>query len=207
MGRRMTRFARAVGSKASNKREEEEATPWSVMVAGVKRPDVGVEDDVDYHQEGIEDEEDTDVRMLEDSEEEEDEEEGVAMQVEDDLEEAPVDFGGDLKRKLPVELISQDEPSKKKKKRKKSEKCLVCGEKGHRKMDCTRLPEERRKELQDLYNMKVERKGKGTGRKKKKQGKAGDENHNESSALLPFETKEVKGKDEEEEPMTQVGKF
>ena len=35
VGRRMTRFARAVGSKASNKREEEEATPWSVMVAGV----------------------------------------------------------------------------------------------------------------------------------------------------------------------------
>ena len=117
---------------------------------------MGVEDDVDYQQEGIEDEEDTDVRMLEDSEEEEDEEEGVAMQVEDDLEEASADFGGDLKRKLPVELISQDEPSKKKKKRKKSEKCLVCGEKGHRKMDCTRLPEERRKELQDLYNMKVE---------------------------------------------------
>merc|ERR1719315_810876 len=126
-------------------------------------------------------------------EEEEDEEEGVAMQVEDDLEEASADFGGDLKRKLPVELISQDEPSKKKKKRKKSEKCLVCGEKGHRKMDCTRLPEERRKELQDLYNMKVERKGKGTGRKKK-QGKAGDENHNESSALLPFETEEIKEK-------------
>merc|ERR1711872_1092269 len=98
-----------------------------------------------------------------------------------------------------VELISQDEPSKKKKKRKKSEKCLVCGEKGHRKMDCTRLPEERRKELQDLYNMKVERKGKGTGRKKKKQGKGDDENHNESTALLPFETEEVKGKDEEKE--------
>jgi len=195
----MTRFARAVGSKASNKREEEEATPWSVMVAGVKRPDVGVEDDVDYQQEGIEDEEDTDVRMLEDSEEEEDEEDGVAMQVEDDLEEASADFGGDLKRKLPVELISQDEPSKKKKKRKKSEKCLVCGEKGHRKMDCTRLPEERRKELQDLYNMKVERKGKGTGRKKKKQGKAGDENHNESSALLPFETEEIKEKNVEQE--------
>ena len=33
----MTRFARAVGSKASNKREEEEATPWSMMVAGVSR--------------------------------------------------------------------------------------------------------------------------------------------------------------------------
>ena len=33
----MTRFARAVGSKASNKREEEEATPWSMMVAGVSQ--------------------------------------------------------------------------------------------------------------------------------------------------------------------------
>ena len=45
----------------------------------------------------------------------------------------------------------------------------------------------------------MERKGKGTGRKKKKQGKAGDENHNESTTLLPFETKEVEGKDEEKE--------
>merc|ERR1711936_465053 len=61
----------------------------------------------------------------------------------------------------------------------------VCGEKGHRKMDCSRLPEERRKELQDLFNMKVERKGKGTGRKKKKQGKAADD---DGSAALPFET-------------------
>ena len=80
------------------------------------------------------------------------------MQVEEDDDDAEdaASFGGDLKRKLPVELISQDEPSKKKKKRKKSEKCLVCGEKGHRKMDCSRLPEERRKELQDLFNMKVE---------------------------------------------------
>merc|ERR1740131_172411 len=77
---------------------------------------------------------------------------------------------------------------KKRKKRKKSEKCLICGEKGHRKMDCTRLPEERRKELQDLYNMKVERKG-----------KAGDENHNEPTTLLPFETIEVKGRDDEKE--------
>ena len=126
----------------------------------MKRQDIGVEDEVDYQQEGIEDEEDT--KMIEDEEEEEDDEEedGVAMQVEDvddgEEEEAP-GFGGDLKRKLPVELISQDEPSKKKKKkRKKSEKCLVCGEKGHRKMDCSRLPEERRKELQDLFNMKVE---------------------------------------------------
>ena len=65
-----------------------------------------------------------------------------------------------------VKLISAEEP--KKKKRKKSEKCKVCGEKGHRKMDCERLPEDRRKELQELFSMKVERKGKGTGRKKNK---------------------------------------
>lgn len=193
----MTRFARAVGSKASNKREEEEATPWSMMVAGVKRQDIGVEDEVDYQQEGIEDEEDSATKMIEDEEEEEDDEEedGVAMQVEDvdDGEEDAPDFGGDLKRKLPVELISQDEPSKKKKKRKRGEKCLVCGEKGHRKMDCSRLPEERRKELQDLFNMKVERKGKGTGRKKKKQGKAADD---DGSAALPFETEDIERKDE-----------
>ena len=94
--------------------------------------------------------------MIEDDEEEEEEEgEGVAMQVECNEEEESVGFGGDLKRKLPVELVSQDEPSKKKKKKKRGEKCLVCGEKGHRKMDCSRLPEERRKELQDLFNMKV----------------------------------------------------
>ena len=36
----MTRFARAVGSKASNKREEEEATPWSMMVAGVSQDEM-----------------------------------------------------------------------------------------------------------------------------------------------------------------------
>merc|ERR1712114_143812 len=57
---------------------------------------------------------------------------------------------------------------KKKKKQKKNEKCKVCGDKGHRKMDCEKLSEERRKELQELFQMKVERKGKGTGRKKKK---------------------------------------
>ena len=38
----MTRFARAVGSKASNKREEEEATPWSMMVAGVSQCEMSI---------------------------------------------------------------------------------------------------------------------------------------------------------------------
>merc|ERR1719410_913438 len=72
---------------------------------------------------------------------------------------------GGLKRPAPT-LISSEEP--KKKKRKKSQKCKVCGEKGHWKKDCEKLPEERRQELQDLFTMKVERKGKGTGRKKNK---------------------------------------
>jgi hypothetical protein len=36
------------------------------------------------------------------------------------------------------------------------------------KKDCPDLTEARRKELQDLYTMKVERKGQGTGRKKNK---------------------------------------
>lgn len=39
---------------------------------------------------------------------------------------------------------------------------------GHLKKDCPDLTEDRRKELQDLYTMKVERKGQGTGRKKNK---------------------------------------
>ena len=33
----MTRYARAEGSKADNKREEEAATPWHVMVANIRR--------------------------------------------------------------------------------------------------------------------------------------------------------------------------
>ena len=32
----MTRYARADGSKAANKREEEAATPWSVMVRSIR---------------------------------------------------------------------------------------------------------------------------------------------------------------------------
>jgi len=83
---------------------------------------------------------------------------------EDDYEERLA--AGDSEKK--VELVSSDEPKKKKKKKKRAEKCKVCGSKEHRKMDCEMLPEERRKELQELYNLKVGRAGQGTGRKKKK---------------------------------------
>ena len=135
-----------------------------------------MEDDVEYGEEGEEVMEEADT--LEDGEaEEEDEEVEMFEEPEGDEGENIVE----LKRKLPAELVSQEEgPEKKKKKRKKSEKCLICGEKGHRKMDCQRLPEDRRKELQELYTMKVERKGQGTGRKKKKKVPAAD--------CLPFET-------------------
>ena len=34
---KMTRYARSEGSKAANKREEEPATPWHVMVANIRR--------------------------------------------------------------------------------------------------------------------------------------------------------------------------
>ena len=49
----------------------------------------------------------------------------------------------------PVQLAEQEEDApKKKKKFMRSGKCLNCKEKGHLKMDCPKLTEERRKELQ-----------------------------------------------------------
>lgn len=174
----MTRFARATGSKASNKREPEEATPWSTMVRQIK-PVEDVEDDFDYEQGDGRMEVDTvDILAKDDDEEEEDEDTNMDNTLLDDLEEnGDVTENGDVplnseeapEQKTTSELVSSDEP--KKKKRKKSDKCKVCGDKGHRKMDCERLPEARRKELQELFVMKTERKGAGTGRKKKKNTK------------------------------------
>ena len=49
----------------------------------------------------------------------------------------------------PGQLAEQeDDAPKKKKKFMRSGKCLNCKEKGHLKMDCPKLTEERRKELQ-----------------------------------------------------------
>ena len=49
----------------------------------------------------------------------------------------------------PSQLAEQEEDApKKKKKFMRSGKCLNCKEKGHLKMDCPKLTEERRKELQ-----------------------------------------------------------
>merc|ERR1719341_1504587 len=148
----------------------------------VKQP-AGVEDDVEYGaaeegekmeiedellDEGIDVEDDNDDEVLDTS-------------LLDELNEKKMDVpeGKDLQGN--AKLISAEEP--KKKKRKKSEKCKFCGDKGHRKMDCEKLPEDRRKELQELFSMKVERKGKGTGRKK---------NKNKNPNALPYENKENK---------------
>merc|ERR1712098_419670 len=74
------------------------------------------------------------------------------------------------------------EPEKGKKKKKRNQnKCLNCKEKGHLKMNCPQLPEERRKELQELLQLKIERKGIGTGRKKNKKRKAADEIENKEN--------------------------
>merc|ERR1719186_1936825 len=114
----------------------------------------------------------------EELEEDDDDEEALDSTILDEIDTIEESVNEINNRKEAVELVSADEP--KKKKRKKSEKCKVCGEKGHRKMDCERLPEDRRKELQELFNMKVERKGKGTGRKKNKK----------NPDILPYEDTE-----------------
>ena len=120
-----------------------------------------------------------------DDEDEEEDEEGEEEEEEEDGQDSRVDLSSvgvsksPKKRKLDsvinaasiVQGVGSEVNEPKRKKRKRSEKCKVCGEKGHRKMDCEKLPEERRKELQELNRMKVERKGKGTGRKKRKKNK------------------------------------
>ena len=174
----MTRFARSDGSKGSNKREEEEATPWSVLVQQMKNTTaVDIEDVDDGYGEMEEDEEVEKSRenILSKADEllgseSEDEEEGQDLDTSllDQFDDEQVEKRN-LKRPLTLisqELVSSDQP--KKKKRKKSEKCKVCGEKGHWKKDCEKLPAERRQELNELLQMKVDRKGKGTGRKKNK---------------------------------------
>ena len=92
-----------------------------------------MEDEVEYGGEG-----EAILDVDEGEEVEEDEEEMDEGEIDEMLKEDEVEPSGDLKRKLPVELVEQEEPQKKKKKRKRAEKCLVCGEKGHRKMDCPR---------------------------------------------------------------------
>ena len=152
----------------------------------VKQPAAGIEDDVEYRA-GEEEEEKMDVedKLLDEGIESDEgnDDEVLDSTLLDEIDENKMDVPKENNEENKgVQLVSSEEP--KKKKRKKSEKCKVCGEKGHRKMDCGMLPEERRKELQELFSMKVDRKGKGTGRKKNK-------NKNKSTDALPYENTEV----------------
>jgi len=203
----MTRFARKDKVQGSNKREPEEATPWSEMVATIKSQHRDIEDDEeDVLMEVVEETETADHQADDGSDDDDDSDENadifapqmkISGNVESESEEdekiyeSPAAAAakenahhqqrkvGEKAKAQEEEVDSSDEPKKKKKKRKKRPlKCLVCGSGEHKKMFCEQLPEERRKELQELYQMKVERKGKGTGRKK---------NKNKNKNKLPYE--------------------
>jgi len=175
----MVRFARATGSKSSNVRQPEEATPWAQLVSQIKETR-GVEDVEETEAEDF-----TSQQVLPPPSGEHGEEEEESGE-EEEMEQEITDFGEvlmeDNKENKNVTLVESSEPIKKKKKQRKNEKCKICGSKDHRKMDCGKLPAERRKELQELYQMKVDRKGKGTGRKKKK--------NKSDDSKLPFENDE-----------------
>lgn len=140
--------------------DEEEDFLVEEPESGVKKGKEAMVMGSDDDDSGVDDNEDVDLNVdtsLLDQSDSEDEEMPDILQVSE----------GEVGMKRPApSLVTADEP--KKKKRKKSQKCKVCGEKGHWKKDCEQLPEERRKELQELNTMKIERKGKGTGRKKSK---------------------------------------
>ena len=85
-----------------------------------------------------------------------------------------------------------DDTGLKKKRQRKQNKCLNCKQKGHLKRDCPELTEERRKELQELVEMKIERKGMGTGRKKNKKRKQLDQNEEGGGDCIPTTEKRPK---------------
>merc|ERR1712008_447425 len=82
------------------------------------------------------------------------------------------------------------------KKKRNQNNCLNCKEPGHLKKECPKLSEERRKELQDLYQMKIERKGKGTGRKKGKRELEKVLDVSEKEQADPSEPKAKKSKEQ-----------
>ncbi len=170
----MTRYARAKGGAASNAREPEEATSWAEMRRAMMK------NRTEENPELEEDQAPTEAEIGEseesesgdgdggggDDDDDDDNNEGDAVQLAESLNSGSVDRPDADKA---VVVADEDDSSPKKKKRKRNkDKCLQCKQKGHLKMSCPLLSEERRKELQDLVRMKQERKGKGTGRKKKK---------------------------------------
>ncbi|TRY71706.1 hypothetical protein TCAL_04756 [Tigriopus californicus] len=164
----MTRFARSRGSKADNARLPEAATPWSQLRAGLGPP-------TRAHSTPQ-----TKLRLPNPEDEDHDPTDPSSSPFEapapaTDLERVPadieVDSDEDPTARPDLSAVAGDSiptPTPSKKRVRAQDKCLQCKVKGHRKMDCPTLTEERRRELRELTQMKIERKGHGTGRKKNK---------------------------------------
>jgi len=189
----MTRFARAKGAAASNERIEEDATPWHIMAQqmrsanGCKTASNRDVEDLDgglvttseekQHPNSID--KVVPNTIEEDDRSSSDENEYVTN---DDTETSNAIQNDENVPNENNDSNTALEPEKGKKKKKRNQnKCLNCKEKGHLKMNCPQLPEERRKELQELLQLKIERKGIGTGRKKNKKRKAADEIENKEN--------------------------
>ena len=157
----MTRFARSKGSKASNERVEEEATPWEELKSTVAPPP---SKKFKYNVEDIENDDLEKFGEIDFTEKNENNSEQSSSDESDAEEEQEttnkfVAFENNEK-KVKEKPVADDDVLTSKKKRKRSQnKCLNCKQPGHLKRECPNLSEERRKELQDLVQMKVERKG------------------------------------------------
>merc|ERR1711935_931188 len=107
------------------------------------------------------------------------------------------------KSNVPKNIDPQDKKKEvdgSKKRKRNQNKCLNCKEPGHLKKECPKLSEERRKELQDLYQMKIERKGQGTGRKKGKRELEKVLDVSEKEQADPSEPKAKNSKKEQADP-------
>ena len=152
---KMTRFARSKGSKASNERVEEEATPWEELKSTVAPPP---SKKFKYNVEDIENDDLENFGEIDFTKNNENNSEQSSSDESDAEEEQETTN----KFVLIEKPAADDDVLTSKKKRKRSQnKCLNCKQPGHLKRECPNLSEERRKELQDLVQMKVERKGEG----------------------------------------------
>lgn len=193
----MTRFARAQGSKASNVREPEEATPWNVLKGNLAKRKMANPEDED-EQDFVENEEDEQIteevkdegreEVQKDDEDEERKKEQVGKQVEEKVKEEKTD-------KCNPETEEQSKKKKKNKSLSQRDKCLNCKEKGHLKMDCPQLPEERREELRRLRKMKEQNKGNPTGRIKNKNKQGRDQEQRSTGKGLQQNRKWQNGND------------
>ena len=189
----MTRFARSLGSKGDNQREPEQPTGWNKMKEMMKNKDEG---------------------KLRNPEEEDEEDEGVEEdeieQDQDQVEDEEDESGNEEMGKVEIKKEEVEEKKKlsktQKRKEKNQDKCLQCKMRGHRKVECPELSQERRKELKELIQMKQERKGKGKGKKKKKRKEKNGEQKEEGNNNRKREEKKKKVFEEKEKAGLNVKK-